>query len=172
MAVSEHSEKLVEIGRISGLFGVRGWVKVYSYTDPRENILRYLPWLLQSGSGGQTVQVVDGRVHGKGIIAHLEGIDDRDAATALIGKEIKVYRSQLPDAREGEYYWTDLVGLEVITLDGLEVGKVDYLVNTGANDVLVVKGRQETLIPYISDQVVKKVDLEQGIITVDWDMEF
>ncbi len=161
------------VGRISGIYGVRGWVKVYSYTQPRENILEYLPWQVGSEDGGwQTMKVVAGRPQGKGIVAHLEGFDDRDRVRSLIGLDIKVSRDQLPQAAEDEYYWADLVGLQVTTVEGVALGKVDHLFDTGANDVVVVKGDRERLIPFVRRDVITDIDLEKGEIRVDWDPEF
>jgi len=163
----------VLVGRISGIYGVRGWVKVFSYTQPRENILGYLPWQVGSDEGGwRTMKVVDGRPQGKGIVAHLEGYDDRDVVRSLIGLDIKVSRDQLPPAAEDEYYWSDLVGLQVETVDGVSFGKIDHLFDTGANDVVVVQGDRERLIPFIRGDVIVDIDLEKGLMLVDWDPEF
>ena len=158
----------IVLGRISGLFGVRGWVQVFSETDPRENILRYSPWLLD----GQPHAVAEGRAHGKGIVARLAGYDDRDQAAALLGKEIRVARAQLPPPRPDEFYWADLEGMSVRTLDAVDLGRVSHLFGTGANDVLVIEGDRERLIPFVWDDVVKNVDFDAGLIRVDWDPEF
>ena len=170
--MSEGEDELMLLGRISGIFGVRGWVKVYSYTSPRDNILKYSPWQLHIGEQSRSMTADDGHLQGKGVVAHLKGCDDREAARALIGAEILIRRTQLPATAEDEFYWSDLEGLKVVTVDGVELGTVDYLHETGANDVLVVKGKQEYLIPYIRDDVVVAIDLVQGIIQVDWDPEF
>ncbi len=159
--------KQVELGRISGLFGVRGWVKVFSHTVPREAILDYDVWIL----GDREVRVIEGKRHGKSVIARLEGIEDRDQAATLIDTEISVDREALPNTDQGEYYWTDLEGLEVIHCDGTSLGKVAYLIETGANDVLVVKGEIERLVPFVMGQVVLEVDLEAGRIQVDWEFD-
>ncbi len=162
----------MEIGRISGLYGVRGWVKVYSYTEPREAIIGYSPWQVKVGGEWRRMEVAEGRRHGKGIIARLEGCTDRETAASLMGADIACCRSQLPPPAPGEYYWTDLVGMQVITLEGEELGVVDHLMETGANDVLVVKGKRERLIPFVKGDVVLEVDLEQRKIRVDWDPAF
>jgi len=162
----------VVVGRISGIYGIKGWVKVFSYTQPRENILGYAQWMLRGAGGCQTLKLSDGRRQGAGVVACLEGIDDRDRARRLIGAEIVINRSQLAAAGEDEYYWIDLMGLEVQTLDGEVLGMVDHLLATGANDVLVVRGERERLIPFIQGDVVAGVDLEQGLIRVDWDPAF
>jgi len=172
MKVEGHAPKMVALGRISGVFGVHGWVKVFSHTSPRSNILEYSPWYLGSGRHWDAVEVLDGQSHGKGVIARLAGCTDRDQAAALIGREIAVQREQLPDPEVGDYYWADLEELRVQTTGGLDLGRVDHLFETGANDVLVVQGERERLIPYIWGDVVRSVDLEAGLLVVDWDPDF
>lgn len=196
--MTDRKDELVIVGRISGLYGVQGWVKVFSYTQPRKNILQYVPWYLgvvhagtdntdaqgddrlrDSPSDGvrwQPLQLESGRVHGKGIIARLAGISDRDAAAALLGRDIAVLRACLPVLQPDEFYWSDLVGLQVVGIDGSRLGVVDHLIETGANDVLVVRdegeGGRERLIPYLRDEVIKHIDLQAGVIRVDWDADF
>ncbi len=160
------------IGQISGLYGVRGWVKVFSYTSPITNILNYAPWQLYQQGQWQKVTVSEGQAQGKGIIVHLEDIHDRDEAAHLLGADIAINREQLPPISVGEYYWADLIGLTVINKEGITLGKVDHLVETGANDVLVLKGERERLIPFVLDHVILKVDLAQQILLVDWDADF
>lgn len=169
--VESEQDKRIVVGRIAGLFGVRGWVKVFSHTQPLDNILRYTPWQVLRDGQWQPMKPLGGRIHGKGIVAQLEGCDDRDAAATLIGCDIAIERSQLPRAAEGEIYWADLIGLKVVTLDGVELGVVDHLLETGANDVVVVRGERERLLPYV-DQVIREVDLDGGLLRVDWDPEF
>ena len=170
---SDTGDELLILGKIAGLFGVKGWVKVFSHTDPRENIVGYSPWYLRKGGGEWTpVKVKSGRRHGKSVVALLEGIEDRDGAVALQGYDIAVHRSQLPAPADGEFYWTDLIGLTVSTESGVELGRVDHLLETGANDVLVVRGERERLIPFLYGDVVKTVDLAQRCMVVDWDPDF
>lgn len=154
------------------MFGVRGWVKVFSYTEPRENILDYQPWLLSSGDGWKEVAVLDGRLQGKGVVAHLEGVDDRDAAAALMDSTIAVERERFAELAPGEYYHADLVGLDVVTVDGVALGKVSHLFATGANQVMVLQGERERLLPFIQGKVIHTVDIDAGCITVDWDPDF
>ena len=161
----------VVLGRISGLFGVKGWVKVYSYTEPREAVLNYSRWLLSGKSGWREAAVAEGQRHGKTVIARLDGYVDRDQAAALIGTEIGIPRDELPETEENQFYWSDLEGLRVVHRDGTELGKVAYLLETGANDVMVVKGEQERLIPFVMEQVVLGVDLASGEIEVDWEWD-
>jgi 16S rRNA processing protein RimM len=162
----------ITIGRISGLYGVRGWVKIFSHTRPIENILNYSPWQLGQSGQWQTISVSEGRLQGKGIIAHFESINDRDQASHLLGAEIAVDREQLPQPTNGEYYWADLIGLTVINRDDIILGQVDHLLETGANDVLVLKGERERLIPFLIEQVILNVDLAQSVLRVDWDADF
>ena len=162
-------DKTLILGRISGVFGVRGWVKIYSYTEPREAILEYKGCQLNIKGQWTDVQWLDGKRHGKTVIARVEGIDDRDEAQLLVGADIRIDRESLPDAEEGQYYWADLEGLQVVTANGQELGRVDHLMATGANDVLVVKGDKETLIPFVLDDYVLDVDTDAGVIRVNWD---
>ena len=177
------SVDLLVMGRITAVYGIKGWVKVYSFTDPMTNILDYRQWRLRYPNGReQTVKLDSGRIHGKGIVALLGGTTDRNVAELFIGAEILVDSRDLPKPATGEYYWHQLEGMTVITRneDGNEfnVGKLHHLMETGANDVMVVRGasgsidRRERLIPWIEDQVVDEVNLEKGFIRVDWDPEF
>ena len=159
------------LGRISGVFGVRGWVKIYSYTDPREAVLNYSSWLLSQDGDWQAAKVVEGQRHGKAVVARIDGFDDRDQAAALVGKDIAVMRDALPETEDGQYYWQDLEGLTVLRSDGSNLGTVTYLLETGAHDVLVVTGDVERLIPFVMDEVVVDVDLAKGLITVDWEWD-
>ncbi|MGA7982258.1 MAG: ribosome maturation factor RimM [Chromatiaceae bacterium] len=163
-------QRMVVLGRIVGLYGVRGWVKVFSETEPRQNILGYSPWYL--GQLREPLEVVEGKFHGKGLVARLARCEDRDHAAALVGLEIAVRRDQLPPASAEEFYWADLEGLTVETLNGESLGRVDHIFSTAANDVLVLKGTRERLLPFIWDSVVKEVDFERGSIRVDWDPGF
>jgi len=161
------------LGRIVGLFGVNGWVKLESYTEPRARILKYRPWLLKAGGRETEITEVKGRVHGKGVVAALPDVGDRDAAMPWVGAEIWVPRSALPKPKRGEYYWADLEGLDVVTIDGVALGAVSHLFATGANDVLVVRdGERERMIPFVLEQFVRNVDIGSRRIVVDWDPDF
>ena len=161
----------VVLGRIAGVFGVKGWVKVFSHTEPREAILNYPNWLLRRGDSWQAVTVEDGRPHGKSVVAKLAKVEDRDAAAELLDVEIAVSREELPQTQDGEYYWADLEGLQVVHRDGQPLGRVAYLMATGANDVLVVDGDGERLIPFVVGEVILDVDLGKGRISVDWEWD-
>ena len=143
---------------------------MHSFTDPRENLFAYSDWLLDTAEGQIRVRVADTKVSGKHLIVRLTGVDDRDAAAALIGAPISVSRSALPPCEPGEYYWADLEGLEVRTPDGVRLGTVDRLFATGANDVLVLDNGR--MIPFVTDTVVKTVDLDRREIVIDWDASY
>lgn len=160
----------VLVGRIAGVYGLKGWVKILSDTDPRSGIVGYSPWLI--GPDAIPCRVAESKQHGKGLIARLDGCEDRDQAAQWVGQEIAIHRTQLPPPRPDEFYWLDLEGLAVITTEGVSLGRVDHLFSTGVNDVLVVKGERERLLPFAWDDVIKDVDFERGQIEVDWDPEF
>ena len=171
--MSEASRR-VPVGRIVGLYGVQGWLKIESWTEPRTKIFDYHPWLLATAPDVVTeIAGAKGRPQGKGLVAHLPGVDDRDTAAALVGSGIHVAREQLPPPGKDEYYWVDLEGLEVVTTEGTALGRVSHLFATGANDVVVVRdGERERLIPFIQGSYVRSVDLSGGRMVVDWDPEF
>ena len=166
-----HATRRILLGRISGVFGVRGEVKIESWTDPREAIFRYQPWTLVRGAVSSSLAGVRGRNHGLALVASVPGIDDRDRAQELVGSEISVPRSALPPPKPGEYYWVDLEGLSVQTVDGTVLGTVSHLFDTGANPVLVVQGDRERLLPFVSPHLVS-VDFDARKIVVDWDPDF
>lgn len=159
------------LGHVSGLFGVRGWIKVYSHTAPKENILNHRSWYLSRDGQWQEYKLKQGKTHGKGIVAALEGVVDRDQAADLNGAEIAIPRDRLPEIPADEFYWCDLEGKRVVNLQGVELGRVEYLFETGANDVMVVKGDSQHLLPFVA-QVIKEVDLDGDLISVDWDPDF
>jgi 16S rRNA processing protein RimM len=164
-------DDLVTLGHIVGLFGVRGWVKVYSYTRPPQAILNYKRWRVRLSSGWRQLEVKEGRTHGKGLVVRLAGYVDRGQAAALVGADVAFALAELPALEPGEYYWAELEGREVVNLQGVVLGKVSHLFETGANDVMVVVGERERLIPFIRD-VIRRIDLGAGRITVDWDADF
>jgi 16S rRNA processing protein RimM len=166
-------DKRLLLGKIVGLFGVDGWVKVESYTEPRTQVFKYRPWLLKRPGGETEIDGAQGRAQGKGLVASLPGVANRDAAAELIGAEVWVRRSALPKAKRGEYYWVDLEGADVVTTEGVVLGTVSHLFATGANDVMVVRdGERERMIPFVLKKFVHEVDLNAGRITVDWDPDF
>lgn len=166
-------ERRVLLGSIGGVFGVQGWVKILSHTEPREAILAYRPWILRQRGSERQIPRVTGRPQGRGLVAHLPDIDTREQAETLIGAEIWIPRSQLPKPKPGEYYWVDLEGLRVVNTEGVEFGRVSHVFATGSNDVLSVRDEgRERLVPFIKDDVIKRVDLDAGVIEVDWDPDF
>jgi 16S rRNA processing protein RimM len=166
--VSAKPAQWVTLGRVSGVFGVKGWLKVHSYTEPRANIAQYGVWLLRMNGVDRPFEVEDGRAQGGSVVAKLRGLDDRDDALEWVGAEIVIEREALPELAANEFYWSDLEGLEVRTTAGEVLGKVDHLLATGANDVLVTDSSPQHLIPFIVGTVVKQVDLAARLIVVDW----
>ena len=165
-------DRQITVGRVVGVFGVKGWVKLQSHTDPVGNLLRYRPWRVALDGTEQVLSPVESRVQGKSVVVRFNGVDDRDQAMRWVGAEIRIDRAQLPPLKNGEVYWVDLEGLKVRTTDGVLLGVVDHMMSTPANDVLVVKGDRERLIPYVMGSYVKSVDLDGGDMVVDWDPEF
>jgi 16S rRNA processing protein RimM len=162
----------IHVGKISGVFGIKGWVKVFSYTEQRENIVDYSPWLLKKAGESKTFKVIDGNSQGKVIVAQLEGVHDRDQAAALMGWDIFIHPEQLPKPASDEYYWSDLVGLKVANTEGVDFGVVSGLMETGANDVVIVQGDKERCIPFLQGQVIINIDLNENRMLVDWDADF
>lgn len=159
------------MGHVGVPFGVRGWVKVHAYTEHSDSLLDYPVWWLGRNGQWRECEVLGCDVHPKALVAHLAGCDDRDAAAALRGSEIAVPRESLPQVDENEYYWADLIGLKVVNAAGQELGSITGLLETGANDVLVVQGERERLIPFVA-QVVLEVDLAAGLVRVDWGLDY
>jgi 16S rRNA processing protein RimM len=172
MASGGADERLVVVGKIAGLYGVKGWVRVRSFTEPASNLIDYQPWHIGQGGKSSARRVEQARTHGAGLVARLEGIADREAARELIGAEISVARSRFPDASGHEYYWADLVGMQVKNTQGVVLGLVDHLISTGGNDVLVVKGERRRMVPFVMSETVRRVDLADRVIEVDWDADF
>jgi len=176
MAESGAGHALV-VGRITGCYGIRGWVRIHPYTESPEDFLALGGWQLRGRDGLRPLEFDDGRTHGKGLVAHIAGVDDRSRAASLSGLEVVVRRDALPSLEAGDYYWCDLQGLQVWCRDGSHsvlLGTAERLIETGANDVLVVMAcagsvdDRERLIPYLPGQTVSDVDLEAGRIEVDW----
>jgi 16S rRNA processing protein RimM len=162
----------VVLGRIAGPFGVRGWVKIASFTDPPEQILDFPLWRAdQPGGGTRELRHAEGRRHGKGLVVRLEGIGDRDVALALGKPELWVERQQLPALKTGEHYQTDLIGYEVVNLKGERLGRIEHFIDLPAGAVMVVVGERERWLPTGRDRLIA-VDREGGRVTVDWDAEF
>jgi 16S rRNA processing protein RimM len=163
----QHEDGLVCVGHILGAQGINGWVRVFSNTSPRENIVKYSPWVIEQGENRITVEV-EGRLQGKNVIARLDGVEDRNQAEALTGCQILIDPALLPRLQAGEYYWSDLIGLKVESLQGEPLGVVASMLETGADDVMVVNGDRERLIPFVIDDIVREVNLDEQRMVVDW----
>jgi 16S rRNA processing protein RimM len=162
----------IRIGRIIGLFGVKGWVKIYSYTQPYCNILTYTPWRIRLKGGWEQIILDSSRHHGHTLLAKLKGFDDRNQAAQLLEAEIAVDPGQLEPLSQNEYYWAELIGLHVLDFQGRELGVVDHLLETGGHDVLVLQGTSEILIPFVIGPIIKTVDVERGYLRVAWDPDY
>lgn len=166
-------KRRVLLGRIVGAFGVRGEIKLDSFTEPKAAIFRYQPWTLRDVQGHErALDSARGRDTPKGVVATLPEVSDRDTAEALRGTEVWVARSVLPPPRPGEYYWIDLEGLRVVNTGGVEFGHVSHLFSTGANDVVVVQGDRERMIPFAMPDYIQSIDFDAQLIVVDWDADF
>lgn len=175
------NSNLVNVGRITAVFGIKGWVKIHSYTDPQENLFEYHPWFLKTAHGVKKIEIDEAKPHGDSFVAHIVGVDDRDLAMEFTAADIAIERDLLPELDTGEYYWSQLEGLAVFTqFSGTRqrLGTVSKLFETGANDVLVVAAdaesidQRERLIPYVPEQFVISVDINAREMIVDWDPEF
>lgn len=172
--MSQASDKVV-VGKIGAPYGVKGWLKIHSFTEQAETIFDYQPWLI----GDKSIIVDQWRLQGKSLVAKLDGIETREEADFIKNAEVSIDASLLPDLGEEEFYWRDLQGMQVVTLDGYNLGVVQDVFNTGANDVLQVKanakdafGQRERLLPFVYDEVIHNVDTEEKVITVEWDPGF
>ena len=164
-------DRVVVLGKIVGTFGVKGWLKVSSYTEPATNILDYERLLIASASGWSEIRVEDGRETGKGVLAKFEGIESPEAGRLRIGAELGVWRSEMPVPAAGEYYWSDLEGLEALNEAGEVLGRVDHFRTTPAGTFVVIHGTQELWVPFVKERIVK-VDIAGGRIVLDWALDW
>jgi 16S rRNA processing protein RimM len=172
---------VVPVGTVGRAHGVRGWVRVRSDMDPPEDLLRHDTWLVERAGGWRPVAVRAARTHGNAFVAHLEGIEDRDAAAELAGTQVGLPRDALPALDDGQYYWVDLIGLEVVDESGESLGVLREMIETGANDVMVIRPRASSdrdrgrgadrIVPFLTGDVVRDVDLAAGRIQVSWPIE-
>ncbi|CAD7844808.1 MAG: 16S rRNA processing protein RimM [Olavius algarvensis Gamma 3 endosymbiont] len=169
--MDQHDDDLICVGHVLGAQGIKGWVRVFSETSPRENIVSYSPWLIERSGELRKVKV-KGRLQGKHVVAKLQGIDDRSQAEALSGCQLFIERRLLPGLEAGEYYWSDLIGLTVETQRAEPLGVVTAMLETGADDVMVLQGERERLIPFVMDEIVREVDLANRRLVVDWSPEY
>lgn len=178
--MSDKDDKdLVVLGKFGAVYGINGWLKVVAYTDIPEGIFDYTPWQIKLQGNWLPVQVASWKRHSNGLIAKLDGISDRDIAQRYVNAEIAVTAQTLPSLEDGDYYWKDLMGLAVVNEAGYHLGEVSDMMETGSNDVIVVKanrtdafGKKERLLPFLTDTVVKSVNLAEKRIIVDWDPAF
>ena len=179
--VEQLGDQLI-VGRITGVHGLKGWLKLHSYTDPVENILKYDGLVMKRAGQWLPLEIDASRIQGKGLVIHIEGIDDRTQAEAVGKCEVAMPRAGLPTLGEDQFYWHQLEGLQVLlageSSEPRLLGQVDCVIATGSNDVLSVlpcansRDGKKRLIPYLPGPVIKRVDLAGGLIEVDWDPDF
>lgn len=174
-----NTESLIIVGKLGSSYGIRGWLRIFSFTEYPESIFDYTPWYIQRAGDSQEIIVESYKPHNQDMIVKLKGIDDREQAIALTNIDIYVDAQKLPELSDGDFYWKDLIGCRVKNSDGYDLGLVTELMETGSNDVLVVKanlkdafGATERLIPFVEEQFIKHVDLKAKMIKVDWDPAF
>lgn len=165
------ADRMVVLGRITGVFGVQGWVKIRSFTSPPDNLLDYEEWRLGQRGEWTEAQWVEGRLANQTVLARFEGFTDRDQAQLLVGSEIGVWRSAMPPPAPGEYYWEDLTGLDAYSPAGERLGRVDHFQETAVHPLMVIRGEREYLVPLVKQRLLK-VDLDAGRLTVDWDPDW
>lgn len=168
----EQDTNKIIVGRVGATYGVKGWLKIHSFTEPRDNILDYIPWFIKKQGMWHLCEVIDASARTNNIVAQLKGCGDPDSAQLYVGADIAITRDHLPQLAENEYYWSDLEGLTVVNTDGIVLGKVEYLFATGSNDVMVINGEKRHLVPFLLDQYVVEVDLQNRRIQVVWDPDF
>ncbi|CDG22131.1 Ribosome maturation factor rimM [Xenorhabdus poinarii G6] len=175
----EHPVEPIVLGKLGSAYGIRGWLRVFSSTEHTEDIFEYQPWFIQRSGQWEHIELEAWKYHNQDIIIKIKDIDDRDAANVFTNCEVVVDSSQLPELSEGDYYWKDLIGCQVVNTAGYNLGTIHDMMETGSNDVMVIKanlkdafGIKERLVPFLDGQVIKKVDLATKLIEVDWDPSF
>ncbi|AWK14797.1 ribosome maturation factor RimM [Candidatus Fukatsuia symbiotica] len=173
------STQPIVLGKVGSAYGIHGWLRVFSFTENANNIFDYQPWFVQQASQWRHLELESWKYHNRDLIIKAKGVDDREAASQLTNLEIIVDAPQLPPLSDGEYYWKDLIGCQVVTTSGYQLGKIVDMMETGSNDVMVVKanlkdafGIKERLIPYLDEQVIKQVDIAAQRVEVDWEPHF
>ena len=177
--MSTDNQDIIVVGKLGASYGIKGWLKVFSYTEQSENIFAYSPWLIKVKGEWQAFNVESWKRHGQGMVVKLEGLDVRENAQIFTNAEVAVQAEQLPALSDDEFYWRELYGMSVVTTEGYDLGVVTEILETGSNDVLVVKanlkdafGQKERLIPFLDEQVIKSIDRTAQRIEVDWDPGF
>ena len=166
-------DKKIYLGKITGVHGIKGWLKIQSFSSPPENILNYPSWIINNQGEEDFYSIEQGRKQNKKIVVKLENIDDRNTAESLINSKILILRSDLPKLSNENYYWSDLVGLSVLNSEEKVIGKIESLIETGANDVMVIitsKG-ERVLIPFVMHEIIKEVNVDLNYIKIDWPIE-
>ena len=166
-------DKKIYLGKITGVHGIKGWLKIQSYSSPPENILNYPSWIINNKGEEDFYSIEQGRKQNKKIVVKLENIDDRNTAESLINSKILILRSELPKLSNENYYWSDLVGLSVLNSEEKVIGKIESLIETGANDVMVIITLKDEriLIPFVMHEIIKEVNVELSYIKIDWSIE-
>lgn len=167
-----NTDEWVIVGRFGRTHGIKGLITVHSFTEPRDNILRYTDWHIKLADQWQPLKLLNVEINNKSILAQIEGYREREQVAVFTNVEIAVSRKQLPPLEPGEFYWHQLVGMQVVNLQHQELGKVIDVLSTGSNDVLVIEGEKRHLVPYLLDQFITDIDPGKGVITVDWDVDF
>jgi 16S rRNA processing protein RimM len=169
--MTKTNDEYVIVGKIGSTYGIQGWLKIFSFTEEISNLLEFRPWFIEENQTWKEIQIKAGRKHGKGLVAQFADCINPEQARLLTGKRIAIHRSQLPALSKDEFYWKDLEGLTVINQHGETLGNVVYLIETGANDVLVIQNQgKEHAIPYLPGKVVLNIDLATGIMQVNWEL--
>lgn len=174
----EENPKIVILGQIGKVYGIKGWLKLSSFTSPSTNIFDYTELMVRLGDSVETLKIDEYKERQNGLIVHFSGYDNPDDSKKLVGKQISIENDRLPQLLDGEFYWHELEALEVVNQEGYNLGQVANLIETGANDVLVVKpsdqswDKRERLIPFVKETVIKKVDVSSKKIEVDWGVDF
>jgi 16S rRNA processing protein RimM len=175
----KHAENLIVVGTFGAVYGIKGWLRINSFTDTMEDIFDYAPWTIQTAQGLKEVRVINSRPHSKGYIVQVEGINTPEEAQRWVNQEILIHGDQLETLTDNDFYWKDLIGCEVLNIQGYHMGVVSSLLETGSNDVLCVQankkdayGKIERLIPFIEDQFIVQIDLPAKKIHVNWQPDF
>ena len=166
-------DKKIYLGKITGVHGIKGWLKIQSFSSPPENILNYPSWIINNKGEEDFYSIEQGRKQNNKIVVKLEKIDDRNTAESLINSKIQILRSDLPKLSNENYYWSDLVGLSVLNSEEKVIGKIESLIETGANDVMVIITLKDEriLIPFVMHEIIKEVNVELNYIKIDWSIE-